>query len=101
MICLFLYDEFGKGMGLPSVRDSFEKEPYEGQDKIVEYLKKGTPTMVTSGFATDIVTGERLKEPKYFMTDGKYSWTNTITYYVERYNLRLMKEFEEYVLRMP
>ena len=35
-----------------------------------------------------------------FMNDGKYSWTSTLIYYVEKYNLRLPLEFEKYVLNV-
>ena len=36
MISLIQYDEFGRDMGFPSIKDSFQKERYEGQEKIVE-----------------------------------------------------------------
>jgi hypothetical protein len=32
------------------------------------------------------------------MTDGKYSWSSAIPYYVEHYDLRLPKDFEDHVL---
>lgn len=32
------------------------------------------------------------------MTDGKFTWNTTLAYYVENYNLRLPKDFEEHVL---
>lgn len=99
MISLIQYEEFGKGMGLPSMRDSFQKEKYEGQNKIIEYLKNGKQTMVAVGKPIDFFTGEQLTTSKVFMNDGKFSWINTLAYYVEHYNLRLPQEFEDYVLK--
>lgn len=100
MISLIRYDEFGANMGLPSIKHSFQSESYEGQDEIIEYLNNGNVTMVSTGYDSDIVTGERIKREKRFMNDGKYSWTSTLIYYVEKYNLRLPKEFEKHVLKL-
>ena len=98
MISLIHYNEFAEGMGFPSIKDSFEKKKYSGQDKIVSYLKNGKVHMASTGYDTDVVTGDLIKQTKTFMNDGKYSWTSTLAYYVEHYNMRLSKEFEEYVL---
>lgn len=99
-IILIKYEEYGKGMGFPSMKDSFEKEPYDGQTEIVSYLKQGKPTYAQPRVPTDVFTGERIPVESTGMTDGKYSWHSTLPYYVEKYNLRLSKEFEEYVLAM-
>ena len=98
MISLIRYNEFAEGMGFPSIKDSFEKNKYYGQDKIVDYLKNGKVVMVSTGYVTDVVTGDLIMQTKTFMNDGIYSWTSTLAYYVERYNLRLPNAFEEYVL---
>ena len=98
MKCLNLYDEFGKGMNLPSMRDSFEEKPYKGQNKIVAYLKNGKKTFARTEVATDKFTEEKIPMESCGMTDGEYSWISTLAYYVEKYNLRLSKEFEDKVL---
>lgn len=99
MISLIQYDEFGKGMGFPSIKGSFNADKYEGQEEIIEYMKKGKITMVSVGRDIDIVTGETIPYEKVFMNDGEYRWTSTLRYYVEKYNLRLPKEFEEHVIK--
>ena len=101
MISLIHYDEFGKGMGFPSMKESFSQHPFEGKDKIVQYLKNGKTTYVQPKLATDFFTGERIPVESMGLTDGNYSWHSTLTYYVEKYNLRLPKEFEDYVLKIP
>lgn len=98
MISLIHYNEFGPGMGFPSLKDSFYESEYEGQSKIVDYLKSGQTHMVGMGKTYDVLTGEEIEHEILFMDDGKYSWISTLIYYVEKYNLRLPHEFEEYVL---
>lgn len=97
MKCLFLYDEFGKDMGYPSMTDSFMEHPYEGQEMIVTYLENGTKTYAKVELPTDVFTGERIFVESCGMTDGEYSWLSVLPYYVRKYNLRLPKEFEEKV----
>ena len=98
MKCLFLYDEFGKGMGLPSMKDSFMDKPYKGQEQVAAYLEKGKKTYAKVELPTDKFTGERIFVESCGMTDGEYTWLSVIPYYVRKYNLRLPKEFEEKVL---
>ena len=39
MIILFKYEEFGPGMGYPSIRDHLRNEPYEEKEKIIDACK--------------------------------------------------------------
>ncbi len=97
--CLFLFDEYGKGMGLPSITEYFEDSPYEGQDKIIEYLKtQGTCGYASGSFPKDFFTGEVICGVEEGLNDGEYSWVTSLIYYVEKYNLRLLPEFEQKVL---
>ena len=97
-IIINMYDEFGPGMGLPHMSDFFEPEPYNGIDKIIDYLEKGQPTFVSGKVAKDIYSGKVIPVEYCGMTDGKYSWMSVLPYYVKTYNLRLPQEFENYVL---
>lgn len=98
MIFLMMYDEFGKNMGLPSIKDSFSTEPFPGKNAIVSYLQRGRKTYASTGIPVDVISGEAISGEECGMTDGEYSWLSTLPYYVEKYNLRLPKEFEEKVL---
>lgn len=73
---------------------------FTGQQQIVEYLKQGKCIASAAGRAKDIFTGKTINEELTFMTDGKYEWRSDIAYYVEKYNLRLSKDFEDYVLEL-
>ena len=96
---IFEYDEYGPGMGFPSMKLSMLAEPYEGMGRIVDYLRHGKKTYAAAGKARDFFTGEMIPGEQCGMTDGTYSWNSSLIYYVEKYNLRLLPEFEEHVLR--
>ena len=96
---LLAYREFANGSEeYPSITDSFSKEPYAGMEKIVSYLRNGKVTLCSPSTEVDVLTGEQIDSQKYLMTDGEYSWNNSLAYYVEKYNLRLPLEFEKKVL---
>ena len=99
-ISLLNYREFG-AENAPSMRDSMEIRPYEGMDKIAEYLKNGGQELgICMRPSKDCFTGERM--PKAYCTfygDGEYCWKDSLAYYVEKYNLRLPRQFEEHVRR--
>lgn len=99
MISLIQYEEFGPGLGLPSMSDYFVPKPYEGQRRIVQYLREGMRTYSSTGLARDCYTGEIIPGERCGMTDGEYSWNSVLPYYVEKYNLRLPEDFERKVLK--
>lgn len=98
MIFVGKYKEFNPGKDYPSVRNFFSSEKYNGQDKIAYYLRHGKKDLVSSQIPKDVVSGETIKMEKIGMNDGVYTWFNTLAYYVEKYNLRLPKEFEDHIL---
>ena len=103
MKSLIDYREYDKGAAatnLPSMKDSFSEIPYEGKDLIVKYLDNGRKTAAAVGRAKDAFTGEEIPGEYYMMTDGEYSWISSLSYYVEKYNLRLPQIFEEKVMSL-
>lgn len=82
----------------PYMKDSFEKEPYKNQGKIVWYLKHGAENMVRAKKEKDFFTGEIIPMEPIGMSDGEYAWWNFLAYYVEHYNLRLPDDFEKKIL---
>ena len=92
------YTEFG-AMDKPSMRDFFEERPYQGKKKIVAFLQtQGQVGAVAAGRAMDCFTGERIPGELSIRTYDRFSWCSDLSYYVEKYNLRLPREFEEMVL---
>ncbi len=82
----------------PYMKDNFEAKPYEGKDKIIYYLKHGKEDMRRPEIPKDIFTGEHIGTVMTGRNDGEYTWWDTLAYYVEKYNLRLPKEFEKKIL---
>ena len=95
------YKEYGAEDAL-SLLDCCEKQSYPGKDEIVSFLEtKGQSTLASTGVATDRITGEAIPMPENGLClkkEGNYSWWNDLSYYVKKYNLRLPKKFEDYVL---
>lgn len=95
---LILYDEFGPGMGLPSMKESFHNVPYDGETAVIDYLKSGGQTNgVSMGKTYDFITGDEIEHERVHYSDDEYSWTSALIYYVENYNLRLSSEFEKHI----
>lgn len=94
---LLEYLEFGSDNGL-SIKDYFQNQPYKGQKAIAEYLRRGHAKMSAPGCSYDVVSGEMISASLDILTDGEYSWDSSLSYYVEKYNMRLPKEFEEKAL---
>jgi hypothetical protein len=78
--------------------NNFESDRYEGQDKIEVYLKNGREVCVSMELIKDVFTGESIGENLCF-TDGTYMWESELAYYVEKYNLRLPKSFEQHIFQ--
>lgn len=98
MIILGKYDELCPGAGYPRMKDNMERAPYANKEKILVYLKRGQVHMATAGKIEDVFTGEKTGMMLVYRNDGKYSWSSKMVYYVDKYNLRLPKEFEDHVL---
>lgn len=96
------YKEYGAEDAV-SILDCCEKQSYPEKDIIISYLEtQGQSSLASTGAAKDRITGEAIPMPKNGLClkkDGIYSWWNDLSYYVKKYNLRLPKKFEEYVLR--
>lgn len=99
MIYIGKYKELNPSHDFPSIRSFFSEKPYYGKEKVIEYLTNGTMDMISLQIPKDVITGERIPMEKIGMNDGEYTWFNTLAYYVDKYNLRLPKEFEEKILR--
>ena len=99
MIYIGRYEELAPGRGYDSLKMHFETGEYPQKEKIVKYLTSGEVDMASLELPKDVFTGERIRMEKLGMNDGVYMWWNTLAYYVEKYNLRLPKDFEEHILK--
>ena len=82
-----------------SMKDDFADTPSPFCNEILNYLKSGEVTLASPESAMDVFSGERINGTNCILTDGEYSWSNALGYYVEKYNLRLPKELEDKILK--
>ena len=80
-----------------SMREWFG-ESYSGQEDIADYLDDGEIAMCSPMCGEDVFTKERIVRTYAMLTDGRYIWPNTLGYYIRKYNLRLPKDTEKYIL---
>lgn len=81
-----------------SIKEDFAKEPSPYLDKIIEYLNNGEVLLASSSCAVDVFTGAKIAGSRCILTDGEYSWNNTLAYYVKEYNLQIPEELEEKIV---
>jgi len=93
------YDELEPGQGYPKMTESFEDGPYPHQKTIVWFLRHGNVECVQASRERDVFTGKWIPTEVLVMSSEDFYWSNELAYYVERYNLRLPKDFEEHILQ--
>lgn len=92
------YREFSRNSS-QSMKQFFTDEAYTDKAKIIDYLKNGGKILcVSTGIPKDAFTNETIRMDEVIRKDKKYAWPNILAHYVERYNLRLPKEFENHIL---
>ena len=71
---------------------------YTGQDRVVSYLRHGKMIMAAAGASKpDVFTGEPITAENGILSDDTYAWGSELAYYVDKYNVRLPREFEEHI----
>ena len=93
------YEELAPGHDFPLMKDCMEKKPYPHKEAIIKYLRNGTVEFARLSRAKDVFSGEYIPFEILGMTDGKYFWSNILAWYVDKYNVRLPKEFEAHILK--
>lgn len=87
-----LWSEFNPDSTRSLVKD-FKVEADPRSIQILDYLNHGEVTMISLMESFDVFTGEVIVKTRCMRTDGEFSWMNTLSYYVEKYNLQLPEEF--------
>ena len=103
-IKIIAYDENGAnefpGIGYGSMKENFQNKPYPEKKVIIQKLKTcGHAGVASTGNLQDCFTGEFFAPGDVIRVGGGFSWTESLAYYVEKYNLRLPKDFEEYLMK--
>ncbi|WP_410604720.1 hypothetical protein [Amycolatopsis sp. lyj-90] len=70
----------------------------EERASILDYLAAGTRLLVTTAMMNDVVQPDRgAVVPTNFYTDGRWVWTDSISYYLEQYHLAPDPELLEHI----
>lgn len=93
------YAELEPGRNFPRMRDSFEKAAYPRKNDILHFLRNGTVEFARASRAKDVFSGDLIPSEVLIMHDGDFYWSNTLAWYVEKYNLRLPNDFERHILK--
>lgn len=98
MLSAIQFKELYNDASMPSIFDNMSDSPYKNKDMILKYLRNGTITSYSPAIVCDVISNEKIGGDLYCANDGKYFWRSDLIYYVEKYNLRLPKDFEEHIL---
>ncbi len=94
-----LWKEFNP-LAEKSMKDDFREVPSPYCDKIITYLDAGELVLASPSSDTDLFSGERINTSRCILTDGEYSWSNSLSYYILKYNLQIPKELEDKILNV-
>lgn len=84
----------GRDYGFPSIDGFISDAPYPDKPSVVSYLRNGGESVAAStGVNEDVFTGEVFGLAESLRDDGEFQWSDTLAYYVDKYNLRLPDEF--------
>lgn len=81
-----------------SIKEDFKNIASPNKSKIIEYLNAGTVVLAATSTDNDILTGEKIAPTRCILTDGEFSWPNSLGYYVEKYNLEIPRELEDKIV---
>lgn len=81
-----------------SIKDDFMENPSPSCKKLITYLNNGEIKLAAPEREKDVISGDEIGKTHCILTDGEYSWSSSLAYYVEKYNLSLPKEFEEKII---
>ncbi len=82
----------------PKLVEHVSDHPQPDEDRLVDYLRGGILLIGSPGVVYDVLDNKAgpVGSPN-ILTDGVWAWPGDLPYYVEKYHLRLPKEFVEHV----
>lgn len=90
------------GIDIRLTIDNFQKKEYSSEDKnkIISFLKNSGSTIAVSpgGMHKDMFTDKNIGMYKEWISDGNFNWSNSLSYYVDKYDAALPTIFEKYIL---
>jgi hypothetical protein len=91
------------------MRDRMSPQPWENQEKVLEYLRSGLILGVTMGAdlsdwfdppsKANPIIEDRCRGGTTEMTDGTWFWYAGLIYFIEKYNVQVPDEFVQHAAR--
>jgi hypothetical protein len=81
-----------------SMKDDFAQEVSPFTSKIIAYLDSGEVTLASPSCSVDVFSGKTINRTTCILTDGVFSWSDSLGHYVQQYNLQLPSDFLEKIL---
>lgn len=91
------YEELDPGNGFPKLSESIGVL-HPRKQELINFLKSGEEDFVKMSYTKDIFSGIVIPFPDIMMHKGRFYWSSVLAWYVEKYDLQLPKDFEEYIL---
>ena len=83
----------------PRLLDVIAELPIEDEKRLVEYLANGVLFIASPGIVHDVLSEQNvIIGSADIVTDGVWAWPRDLSYYVERYHVRLPDDFIKHVL---
>ena len=85
---------------LPSFAGAIEDTDYPNKEKILQFLKNGkVEDLAKVSRSRDYFTKKFIPEESLLLSHGDFYWPSELIWYVDKYNLRLPEDFEQYILQ--
>ena len=79
-----------------SLAANVQLKPELFEDQVLGYLKSGNLLVGSPGIGCDVLSEDgSFSGPYHILTDGSWAWPQDLAFYVEKYHVKLPKEFVE------
>lgn len=85
--------EFSAPLLRPNLKELISDEPQDSEEKIVEYLECGKPFIGCPGLIFDPFSLVDIAGSQSLLTDEIWIWPAALSYFVNKYHVRLPAEF--------
>lgn len=78
-----------------SIKDNIVDKVDYDKNKIISYMLRQNKIASCPRAAIDCLTGKKIADSFAVYSDGEYDWCDFLIYHIEKYNIKLPKEFIE------
>ena len=97
MIVIGKYQEL-YGENYSPLKEMIGNVAIDKKASVLGYLKNAPVIAVAAAKMVDVISGEAISGELSTQSDGMYAWRSDVSYYFEKYNLKLPDDFIKHVL---